>query len=483
MVNRKHFVVVGAGLGGLATALRLAHRGHRVTVLEKTDQVGGRNRRLKVNECEFDAGPTLMMMLDPFRKLFRDVGERMEDHLDIVPCDPNYRVLFSDQTHLDCTANMARMVASLKEKFGDREAARYPGFLGKTAELYHASTDPFVRRNYNSVMDLASVKNLSVCLKHGMLGSLAKGVYATFEDPRLRAMFCLQTMYLGLSPFQAPWVYSVLIYMEYGEGIWYPKGGMVRITESVAELAVAKGAEIRLNQTVARIEGKRVELASGEIIDADAVICNADLPYAEKSLLNTPPKKEYRYSCSAYMMYIDHEGEIPELLHHNIALGADFEGNLDQIFVQKRIPDDPAYYAALSRKADPAKAPAGHENLFLLVPCPNLDHDFSEADARVLQDRVFSRLEARTSFRRENIRGMKTKRPQDWASELNLDRGAAFGLSHDFFQSVCFRPNNRAKAHPGTYFVGASTVPGNGLPMVLISAELAEQRLQEDGLL
>lgn len=482
---QKHIVVVGAGLGGLATALRLAHRGHRVTVLEKTDQVGGRNRRVTVGECEFDGGPTLMMMLDPFRKLFADVDERLEDHLDLSLCDPNYRVFFADQTRLDCTSNTARMVAQLREKFGPEAAARYPGFIGRLGDLYHASMDPFVRRNYDSILDLASPKALAVCAKHGMLGNLATGVAKEFDDPRLRALFCLQTMYLGLSPYEAPWVYAVLVYMEYGEGIWYPKGGMIQISLAVARLAESRGVDIRLNAPVAKIEGKRVTLATGETVAADAVVCNADLPYAERELLGEVPSKaeKRRYSCSAHMMYIDHEGEIPELLHHNIVLGKDFEGNLEQIFRRHEIPDDPAFYAALSRKADPPKAPAGHENLFLLVPCPNLDHDFTANDACTLQDRVFTRLERETSFDRTRVRAMKTFTPHDWATELNLDRGAAFGLSHDLMQSICFRPSNRSKSHPGVYFVGASTTPGNGLPMVLISAELVEQRLQQDGVI
>jgi len=487
-VPSKHFIVVGAGLGGLATALRLAHRGHRVTVLEKTDQVGGRNRLLRVNGCEFDAGPTLMMMLDPFRRLFRDVGERLEDHLEISLCDPNYRVFFCDGKRLDCTSNVARMVQQLREISGDEAAAKYPAFLGKLAELYHASTPAFVERNYDSVMNLMTPQAAAICVKHGMLGNLAKGVAKWFDDPRLQQLFCLQTMYLGLSPYQAPWVYAVLVYMEYGEGIWYPKGGMIEICRSVARLAESRGAEIRLNSPVAGIDGNSVRLENGEVLTADAVICNADLPYAERKLLPdaeraTPIADGRRYSCSAYMMYIDYAGEIPELLHHNIVLGNNFERNLDQIFNRYEIPDDPAFYSAISSKTDPEKAPPGHQNLFLLVPSPNLSRPFSEADGCEIQSKVFARLERETSFDRDRIRGMRTYTPHDWANDLNLDRGAAFGLSHDFMQSVCFRPSNKSKAHPGLYFVGASTVPGNGLPMVLISAELAEKRLEKDGLL
>jgi phytoene desaturase len=483
-VPQKEFIVVGAGLGGLATALRLAHEGHSVTILEKTDQVGGRNRRVVVGESQFDGGPTLMMMLDPFRRLFRDVGERLEDHLELTKCDPNYRVFFGDGNQLDCTTDMARMLPAIEKLAGPEDAARYPGFIGRLADLYHASMPAFVERNYDSPLDLVRPKSLQLALKHGMLGNLAKGVERTFKDPRLRQLFCLQTMYLGLSPYAAPWVYGVLVYMEYGEGIWYPKGGMVEICRSVGRLAESKGVKIRLNSSVIRVNGGSVELSTGEKLSADAVICNADLPYAKRELVETESeKKAWRHSCSAYMMYIDYVGDIPELLHHNIALGKDFYGNLDQIFNRHEIPDDPAFYAAISARADAPMAAPGHLNLFILVPCPNLDHDFSEADGGTLRSRVFARLEQETSFRRDQIGEMKTFSPHDWQNDLNLNRGAAFGLSHDFLQSVCFRPSNKSRTEPGLYYVGASTAPGNGLPMVLISAELTVKRLQADGYL
>jgi phytoene desaturase len=481
-VPTKRFVVVGAGLGGLATALRLAHAGHDVTILEKTDQIGGRNRRITVGECQFDGGPTLMMMLEPFRKLFSDVGERLEDHLSLSQCDPNYRVFFADGNRLDCTTNMARMVQSIEKLAGPADAAKYPGFIGRLSDLYHASMPNFVRRNYDSPLDLVRPKSLQLALQHGMLGNLAKGVERTFDDPRLRQLFCLQTMYLGLSPYAAPWVYGVLVYMEYGEGIWYPKGGMVEICRSVARLAESKGVTIRLESPVASIAAHSVTLESGDVVTADAIICNADLPYAKRELSPTETENpRWRHSCSALMMYIDYHGDLPELLHHNITLGADFYRNLDQIFNRHEIPDDPAFYAAISAKADAPMAAPGHQNLFILVPCPNLDHPFSEADAETLKSRVFARLTKETSFRAENIAAIRTYSPHDWQNDLNLNRGAAFGLSHDFLQSVCFRPSNKSKTVADLYYVGASTAPGNGLPMVLISAELAVDRLQRDG--
>lgn len=475
----RRIVIIGAGLGGLAAGLRLAHEGHSVTILEKTEQVGGRNRRVEVDGCSFDGGPTLVMMLDPFKKLFADVGERLEDHLELSLCDPGYRAFFADGTRIEATPNIAKMVEQILP-LNPQDARAFPKLLGDLAELYQDSIPAFVEKNYYSPLDFFGLKGLGKVLKHRMLGNLAARIATYVEDPRLRMLFSFQTMYLGLSPYESPWVYGTLTYMEFGEGIWYPKGGVPAISEVLANLASARGAQIRLNSPVASIEGSTVRLESGEQIVADAILCNADLPYAEEKLLQKPNKPR-KHSCSTFMIYADYAGSIPELLHHNVFFGSDFFKNLDQIFNKNEIPDDPAFYASLSNRSEPSRSPNGHENLYLLVPCPNLDRSWSDADGKDLQDRVFARLERETSFRRGNIRNVKFHTPADWHAQLNLNKGAAFGLSHHFNQSAYFRPANRSKTNPNVYFVGASTVPGNGMPMVLISADLAVQRLRHDG--
>jgi phytoene desaturase len=481
----KRFIVVGAGLGGLATALRLSHLGHRVTVLEKTDQVGGRNREVKVGPATFDGGPTLLMMLDPFRKLFEDVGERLEDQLQLSLCDPGYRVFFADGARIEGTPNVARMIRQIQDLSDPEDALAYPRLLGDLAALYEASIPNFVRKNFYGPADFFAPRSLGLVRRHRMLGNLASGIARYVRDPRLRMLFSFQTMYLGLSPYEAPWVYAVLTYMEYGEGIWYPKGGMVEVCRSVARLAERRGTNVRLNAPVAKIEGNRVVLESGETLEADAVICNADLPYAERELASRPAPRadRRRYSCSAYMLYLDYEGELPQLLHHNVFFGRDFEGNLADIFTREKLPEDPAFYACVSARSDPQQAPAGHENLYVLVPCPNLDRPWATADGCELQERVFSRLASEVGFDPTRVAAMREYSPIDWKEDLNLDHGAAFGLSHHFAQSAFFRPGNRSRSNPNLYYVGASTVPGNGLPMVLISAELVEDRLRHDGFL
>lgn len=486
-LSGRKIAVIGAGMGGLAAALRLAHRGCDVTVFEKNSFVGGRCHEVRVGPCLFDGGPTLLMMLEPFRRLFRDVGERFDDHLTVQKCDPNSTVFFGDGSHIANSTDRAYMDEQIRAMSGEADAAAFTRMMADLERLYGAAIPMFVRRNWNSPLDLASPVLGWSALRHGMLGNLERMMRRRFRDHRLRTLFCLQSMYLGLSPRCAPSVYAVLAFMEYGEGIWHPIGGLNAIPRKVAELAMANGAKIRLESPVKHFDGHQVTLESGEASAFDAVICGVDLPFAQEHMVGsgetltagrTPHRsRKLRYSCSALMAYIAYEGSLPRLGHHSIILSRDFEGNLDQIFERMVVPDDPSIYTAISERADPAMSAPGFENLFLLIPVPNLDHDWTAEDESTVLSRAFARLEEQFGFDRSKIKAMKTRGPREWREEFSLDKGAAFGLSHDFFQSICFRPSNKSTACPGLYFVGASTHPGNGLPMTLISAELVEERL------
>lgn len=477
----KDVIVIGAGVGGLGVALRLAHRGHRVTILEKNDAIGGRNRREQVGDCQFDGGPTLLLMLDPFRKLFKDVGEDFDALVPCTLCDPSYRVFFADGTQIEGTTDRPRMVENIRKMSGDKDANAYPAFMEELKTLYDMVIPNFVRNEFRSLWDFASPKQLGRVLKHHMLSNLAKRLQTKFDDPRLQMMFSFQTMYLGLSPYNAPWLYSTLAYMEYGEGVFYPKGGLGTISDVIADLAKQRGATIRLNANVSSIKGTKVILDSGEVLSADMVIANPDMPYAQRELIKRPTKRKLRYSCSAHLVYMDYEGKLEGFEHHNVLFGSDFQGNLKSISDEPGIPKDPAFYLCNSSKTDPSLAPEGHSNLFLLIPVPNLDFKRTPEMVEAMENEVFDRLEKLGGFDRSKIRTIKRRGPAEWESELNLDRGAAFGIGHDLFQSAFMRPGLRSKENQSLYFVGASTLPGNGLPMVLISAELVEKRLIADG--
>lgn len=473
---KQSIAIIGAGLGGLATAARLSHAGYEVEMFEATAEVGGRNKEVRIDDFSFDSGPTLLMMLDPLKRLFADLDESLGDHLDLVRCDPTYRVFFRDGTILDTTTDSSEMARRLKAIGAADDARKYPAYMERLCRLYEESIPMFVERSYRSPLDLLRISSLRCALKHGILGNLAKTVQREFTDERVRMLMSFQSMYLGLSPFEAPFVYASLAYMELGQGIFYPAGGISKITTVLETLAVDRGTKIHVNSPVAEILPKGIRLKSGEVREFDRVICNADWPYAQERLLGRN-RSNKKLSCSGLVIYIAYEGELPQLEHHNVFFGSDFEQNLADIFFQQRMPDDPAFYACVSSKSDPQRAPARQSNLFVLVPISNLDRAWTEVAQHAIQDHTFRRL-SEHGFDPQKIRSIKYMTPEDWQNDLNLARGAAFGIGHQFLQSAAFRPSIQDRAFPNLYYVGASTQPGNGIPMVLISAELVSEMIQ-----
>lgn len=465
-------------MGGLATAARLAKAGYEVFVFEARNQIGGRIGELRRNDYRFDTGPTLLMMLEPLERLFSDLHRRVEDYLELVLIDPSYRVYFGDGTVFDSSPNIARMVREIARKISPREVPGYLKLMADLSAMYHAVVPAFVRKQYDSLADLFSPYQVGLLLRHRLLANLWKRVGRYVRDPRLRMLFSFQTMYLGLSPKEALWVYGVLTYMESGEGVWYPRGGMHKVPHAVAQIAQEEGARIYLNQRVAEVlvengQAVGVRLTSGEVLHADVVVINVDAPTAYRELL--PPtryaRRNFKNSCSALMFYIGYTEPLPHQLHHNVYFSRDFEQNLYELFVQNRVPSDPSFYTCLSNRTDPQDAPAGCENLYVLVPVPNLTGE----DARAAAPRVLETVIARVGLKRERIQFVETLTPHEWQA-LGLWQGAAFGIAHNFFQSTAFRPSVRTPFR-NCYLVGASTQPGNGIPMTLISAELVAERV------
>lgn len=479
-----HVIVVGGGVGGLAGAARLAHSGHRVTLLEQRAQLGGRVGQLQRDGFRFDTGPTLLMMLDPLEKLFRDLHRRMEDYLQPVLLNPSYRVFFADGTRFDSSPCIASMVREIAHKISPTEVPGYLRLMADLSAMLHDVVPDFVRRNYQSLGDLLGTRQIRSLVRHRLLANLYRRIGRYTRDPRLQMLFTFQTMYLGLSPLQAPWVYAILTYMESGQGVWFPRGGMYQLVRALERLAREESVQIRIGERVEEVlietgRAAGVRLASGEKLQGDIVVLNVDVPTAYTNLL--PPTKQaqrkWRNSCSALVFYIGYEGHLPMLLHHNVHFSHDFKRTLNDIFVHKAIPEEPSFYTCLSVRTEPSDAPEAGENLYVLVPVPNLSGEDASVRSDDVLEKVLIRLEQEAGLRREGIRFVENLSPADWQA-MGLWQGAAFGLSHDFFQSTYFRPSNRAPFQ-GVYFVGASTVPGNGIPMVLISAELLQQRIEQ----
>ncbi len=487
-------VVVGAGIGGIVGGARLARAGYDVTVFERLSTPGGRAAILERDGHRFDMGPSLFLMPPVFAETYAALGERMEDHLDLIRLDPTYRVHFHDGSTLDLTSDMVNMREQLEAiEPGSFEALLR--FLGEGYRNYYTSLDKFVGRNFYSLSDYFQLTNLPLLFQLKALVKHYDNTSRFFQDPRLRAAFTFQNMYLGLSPYDAPATFSLLQYTELGEGVWFPRGGMYRIIESLTEIAEGLGVKFVYDTPVAKVnlEGDRatgVTLDSGESVSADVVLMNGDLPYAYSELL--PDQDEAKrlegkkYTSSAFVFYWSVDAPpSPELLHHNVFLSDHrYEESFRQLFHQLTLPDEPSFYIHAPVRSDPTLAPSGKDSLMVLVPVGYLDGTGTQ-DWPALKDRaretVLSRLEGiGVKGIRESIVFEDAMDPVRYRDDLNLAKGSAFGLSHNFAQVGYLRPRNRHAKYGNLYFAGASTHPGTGLPIVLLSAKLTTERILKE---
>jgi len=487
--DRRRALVIGAGVGGLATAVRLAHAGYRVTVLERHDGPGGRAGAFQSMGFTFDRGPSMVMMTECWHQLFRDVGRRLEDYLTLVQCDPTYRLHFADGATLEMTSRLNQLLANL-ERLEPGCSPRALQFLAHTGELYRRGIE-FISRNMHQPGAMLKVGGMGLRYGAGALGDLQRMVGRYFKDERLRQALTFQSLYLGLSPYDSLAIYGLLAYTELAGGIHYPMGGMVQLPRALERLALELGVEVRYQTPVSRLEqaGDHVRaavLADGSRVLADVIVSNADLPFVHDQLLGEPypgiERKEF--SCSVVLMYLGVNRTYPDLLHHNLAVSADLRTSCRQLFVDQVMPDDPPFYVVANTRTDPSMAPPGCENLFVLVLAPSQNParpvDWSAEGPRVEQ-RTLERLErfGLTDLRRHIV----TKHlftPADFTSRYGNLRGEAFGLSHGLTQIGYFRPHNRHRRYRNLYFVGQSTHPGCGLPMVLISADCVARRIREE---
>lgn len=482
----RHVTVIGAGLGGLSAAVRLRTRGYEVTVLERHDQPGGRCGYWESEGFRFDTGPTLLLMVGYLEAVFNDAGRRLEDYLQLVQLDPNYRVYYRDGSTFDVSSRLNAMLDEV-EKIEPGAGPRFLRFLADTSRLYQTGLQ-FVDRNVHLRKDFFKLGDAGLLLGSGALGKLRTLVRRYFSDERLQNAFSFQSLYLGLSPFESMAVYSLLPFTEVAGGLYFPMGGMHAMPRALARLAVELGVTIEYGSDVTALErnGARVTelvLGDGARRSADLVLANADLPYVYETLLGQPYPgiDKLAFSCSAYLMYLGVNRRYPKLPHHNLVVPADLRATCDDIFRQHRIPTDPAYYVCNPSKTDPSLAPEGCENIYVLVPVPSQDParliDWDTAGP-ALETQMLNRLErfGLTDLRR-HIVTKRTFTPRDFHTAFSATRSEAFGLSHGLMQVGYFRPHNRHPRYHNLYFVGQSTHPGCGIPMAMISSRWVVERI------
>jgi phytoene desaturase len=492
--TRPPIAIIGAGIGGLSAAIRLAGAGHRVQIFEQNAQVGGKMNQIHTAGYRWDTGPSVITMRHVFEDLFHSVGLTLSDYLTLNPVDPLTRYFYPNQKILDVTSDLSHMSQRLAA-FDERDVAGYLAYLAYAARLHRLTGPVFIYnqpptwRSFLRVPPWEAIHVDAWRTMHQAIGGFVR-------SPELRQLLGRFATYVGASPYQAPATLNVIAHVELTGGVWYPQGGIYQIAHVLAKVARSLGVKIHLNQPVRQIllhddQACGLQLASGERVAAAAVIANVDVANVYQHLLPphiaTPQRKKQltrlEPSCSGFVLLLGVAQEHPQLAHHNIFFSDNYRREFHDIFKKGRPPSQPTIYLAITSKATPSDAPPHSENWFVLVNAPPLSTDFNWAEQKqTYRNLILNRLAEFGLDVRPKIAVEHHLTPQDLATMTGAWRGALYGASSNNPLAAFMRPHNRAADVRGLYFAGGTTHPGGGVPMVTLSGKVAANLLQQDWL-
>ncbi len=481
-MSRKRIVIVGAGPGGLAAGMILAHRGFQVTIVEKDAKIGGRTAEIKLGEYSFDTGPTFLHQKFTLDETFAEAGREASDYLDLIKLDPMTKLTWGDIS-LETTFDQDRMAANIEESFpGHSEGFRrfMEDHAVKLQKIY-----PVLQKPYHKISAFCRKELLKVFPYIATTDTVVDVLDRYFPDDNLKLAFTFQSKYLGMSPWKCPALFTILSYTEYRYGIYHTTGGLCKIPEAMAKVFAEEGGELRLNAPVDKVlfdglQAVGVKLQSGEELHADHVVMNADYAQAMHTIMNgfgktEPQLRSKKYSCSTFMLYLGLDTIYEDEPHHHIMFADDYQQNIDEISGEETVSDDMSIYIRNSSITDKTVAPEGHSQLYILVPTINCRHGMNwEETKQEYRDKVLDRIEQRTSMKdlRSHIVEEAIYTPDTWR-DSGIFMGATFNLAHTIDQMLYFRPHNKLSGYDNLFLVGGGTHPGSGLPTILESARIS----------
>jgi len=487
----KHVIIVGTGLGGLATAMRLATAGYTVEMIEKNPQAGGRLNQLKKDGFTFDMGPTFFSMSYEFKEFAQACGIEMPFRF--IELDPLYTVNFGGSDRKFVIYKDLKKLAAEFEGIEDNFEEKIRVYLKKAGAIFHDTEHAIVKRNFSGWFDFASVIK-DVPIKHTpmLFRSIWTELGHHFDSYEAKVIFSLIAFFLGDTPFATPAVYTLLNYTELvHDGYYNVEGGMYRIVEGLLPELEKKGVKIHYNTEINKIEDKNGKVVSvtdtkGQNYKADIFVINADASAFRGLMLNRPQfsvKKldAMKWTIAPFTMYLGIDQKVPNIGHHNYFLGRNFKEYAGTVLEKFDVNEKAYYYVNVPSKHNPSTAPEGCESIFILCPVPDLRFRPDWSDREALADNIISDLGERIGFDlHKHIVSRTVLDPADWEKMFGLYRGSGLGLAHNMSQIGYFRPHNKDEVFPNLYYVGASTIPGTGLPMVIVGSKLTTERIIED---
>ncbi|MCS6934137.1 MAG: phytoene desaturase family protein [Chitinophagales bacterium] len=485
----RSIIVIGSGFAGLSAASSLAKQGHRVTVLEKNDQPGGRARAWQKDGFVFDMGPSWYWMPEVFENFYNIFGKTASDFYTLIRLNPSYRVFFSNQQSVDVPASRQELLELFEQK-EPGSAQKLNEFLNDAEYKYRTAMTDYVHRVGNSLTEFFDIKLILKSLQLNLFRSLRHEVRKRFRHPQLISILEFPVLFLGSTPDKTPALYSMMNYADLELGTWYPMGGMHRIVKAFVQIATEQGVQIKCNEEVVRIEIRKgkarlVHTRQGSY-EADLVVAGSDYQFTEQKLLD-PDFRLYNQqywdtrtmSPSCLLYYLGISKKLKGLLHHNLFFDADFEQHASEIYANPRWPTSPLFYVCAPSVTDNSVAPEGCENLFLLMPiAPGLtdDEHTREKYFRMMIQRIEARLGEKFS---DHIIVKRSYCIRDFEQDYHAFKGNAYGLANTLMQTAVFKPKMISPKVSNLFYTGQLTVPGPGVPPSIISGQIVAREIDK----